>query len=134
MGSRIFIAVILTILAFYWLPTVPAIIAVAVVLFLVLLTPAKRAVQRGRRIIAARSQHDDMIANFYWKESMVHALFLGAMAGGVLGSEAALGGNYGDAGGVDLGGHGDGGGHGDFGGHADFGGHGGGADTGGGFF
>jgi uncharacterized membrane protein YgcG len=134
MGSRIFIAVVLTILAFYWLPTVPAIFAVAIVLFLVLHTPTKRAVQRGRRIIAARGKHDDMIANFYWKESMVHALFLGAMAGGVLGSEAAFGSNYAGDAGADVGGHGDGGGHGDFGGHADFGGHGGGADMGGGSF
>lgn len=116
MGSMIFVSIVLTILAFYWLPTGPALVAAAIILVLLLRTPTKRAIQRGRRIIAERGKHDEMISNFYWKESVVHALFLGAMAGSLLGSESALGAQQGgDVGGVDVGGYGDG--HsGDFGG------------------
>ena len=104
MGTRIFLTVILTILSFYWLPTAGALVAMAIVLLLVLRTPARRAVERGRRIIAARGKHDDMIADLYWKESMVYALFLGVAAGGMLSGESAQAGYGGDAGGVDLGG------------------------------
>ncbi len=107
MGSMIFVSIILTILAFYWLPTGPALVATAVILVVLLRTPTKRAIKRGRRIIAERGKHDEMISNFYWKESMVHALFLGAMAGSLLGSESAMGANQGgDFGGGDFGSHG----------------------------
>ena len=90
---------------------------------MLLRTPTQRAIKRGRRILAERGKHDDMISNFYWKESMVHALFLGAMAGSLLGSESAMGANQ-DGGGMDMGGHSSG--------HSDVGSHGGGDYGGGG--
>ncbi len=130
---QLFFSVILGWMAFYWLPTYPALVAFAILLGL-LTGRLSRSVKRGRRILAERrkaqgetaegrprGKYDGFLSLFYWRESMVHAMCLGMMAGGAFGAE---GGFMGMGGGVDAGG--------DFGGS--FGDVGGGGDMGGGSF
>lgn len=122
---QLFFLVILSWLAVYWLPTVPAVIAVAVLFALFTGNTLRKAVKRGRRILAERQasgtvpaaprgKYDGMLSLFYWRETMVHAMLLGIMAGGAFG----VGGDLAGSGGADVGGEF---GAGDFGG-GDFGG------------
>ena len=99
---QLFFSVILGWMAFYWLPTFPALVAFAILLGL-LTGRLSRSVKRGRRILAERrkaqgetaegrprGKYDGFLSLFYWRESMVHAMCLGMMAGGAFGAEGGF--------------------------------------------
>lgn len=131
---QLIFTILLSWLAFYWLPTIPAVIA-TVALFALFTGRLNNAAKRGRRILAQRrkdaeakgepvpprpqGKYAQFLALFYWRESMIHAMMLGMMAGGAFGGFMGNGGDgasgMAEGSGAEMGGFGDFGG-GDFGG------------------